>query len=430
MTQIGRYDIVRKTGTHGLTAVYEAFDTKMQRPVTIRIAERGNTDPGISEEQVRSAILTDAQQLAKLDHPHLIKVLACEESEGDPFLVLEQFEGRALTSILSERETLPGNEVAEILKNAGAGLDHAHEYGLIYRNLSTDSILMSDDGLLKISGFEIGRIERQMNGSAEDAEILFRSVRYLAPELLRGEAAAGSDQYSLAAIACRLLTGKELVAADSLLRQMYQILFEPLACREALASKGVGALAPVIEKALSKDVAARFASCAEMAAAFSAALAGKGASLTRVASITSISGEHRNPTAPEPLTARDLSARLDQVRPARSLLPWIIATAAIVVLAAIAAMMLLRRTPPKPVVQPASVPPVTAPAAAAPAPAPVTPPAKVQKAAKSTTTKPRAKKPEPESAPPAPVEIRGAQPKVKIGTEKQDEDHDDGQDRP
>ena len=80
MSQIGRYEIVRQTGNHGLGSLYQAFDPVMHRPVMIRIADR-NTNPGVSFDQARQAIFFDAKQLANLDHPNIIKFLACEEDD-------------------------------------------------------------------------------------------------------------------------------------------------------------------------------------------------------------------------------------------------------------------------------------------------------------------------------------------------------------
>src|SRR5450432_1695790 len=100
MSQIGRYEIVRQTGNHGLGSLYQAFDPVMHRPVMIRIADR-STDSGVSFDQARQAILFDAKQLAHLDHPNIIKFLACEEDDGRPYLVMERFDGKSLSGRLS-----------------------------------------------------------------------------------------------------------------------------------------------------------------------------------------------------------------------------------------------------------------------------------------------------------------------------------------
>src|SRR5580698_5667211 len=116
MSQIGRYEIVRQTGNHGLGSLYQAFDPVMHRPVTIRIAD-GSTN------QARQSILLDAKQLAHLDHPNIIKFLACEEDDGRTYLVMERFEGKPIEGRLSPKV------VAKVLKSAALALDHAHARG-------------------------------------------------------------------------------------------------------------------------------------------------------------------------------------------------------------------------------------------------------------------------------------------------------------
>src|SRR5580658_5260558 len=211
MSQIGRYEIVGQTGNHGLGSLYQAFDPIMQRPVMIRIADR-STNPGVSFDQARQAILFDAKQLAHLDHPNIIKFLACEEDDGRPYLVMERFEGKPLSG------RLPPERLAAVLKSAALALDHAHSKGLIHRNLTPDSLLLADDGSLKITGFEIARPAQYLNSddAGQDFDLLLDSIHFMSPELVKGDVLdARADQYSLGVIAWRALTGTLPFAADS-----------------------------------------------------------------------------------------------------------------------------------------------------------------------------------------------------------------------
>ena len=124
MSQIGRYEIVGQTGNHGLGSLYQAFDPVMARPVMIRIADR-STNPGVSFDQARQAILFDAKQLAHLDHPNIIKFLACEEDDGRPYLVMERFEGKPLSGVLSQEK------LAGVLKNKEVDLIDCSSGGLV-----------------------------------------------------------------------------------------------------------------------------------------------------------------------------------------------------------------------------------------------------------------------------------------------------------
>src|SRR3984957_16847614 len=243
MSQIGRYEIVRQTGSHGLGSLYQAFDPIMQRPVMIRIADR-STNPGVSFDQARQAILFDAKQLAHLDHPNIIKFLACEEDDGRPYLVMERFEGKPLGGRRLSRE-----RISAMLKSAALALDHAHSKGLIHRNLTPDCVLLDDDGDLKITGFEIARPAQYLNSEAgQDLDLLLDSIHYMSPELVKGDVLdARSDQYSLGVIAWQALTGALPFRADSPITLLANIAFEPPALGNAFS-----AMAKTCERVFSK----------------------------------------------------------------------------------------------------------------------------------------------------------------------------------
>jgi hypothetical protein len=274
MTQIGRYTIVRQTGSHGDLALYEGFDPVMKRPVTIRMAgqTKGNTSPGATS----SVVLFDSTQVANLDHPNIVKILAWDNEQDRPYLVMEQFNGTPLSEALSKQSTLPLPVVAEILKNAAAGLDHAHLGGLVHQNINLETVLRSEDGQLKIAGFDLAQSSMRMgeDRGSTDAERLLANLPYVAPEVLLGTSAgAKSDQYSLAAIAWKCLIGKTPFEDPSGIRLMQKIVFEK--SLPQVPATIPAAVVRVLERALSKDPASRFSNCRELAAGFESAYAPK-----------------------------------------------------------------------------------------------------------------------------------------------------------
>jgi serine/threonine-protein kinase len=358
MSQIGRYEIVGQTGNHGLGSLYQAFDPVMARPVMIRIADR-STNPGVSFDQARQAILFDAKQLAHLDHPNIIKFLACEEDDGRPYLVMERFEGKPLSGVLSQEK------LAGVLKKAALALDHAHSKGLIHRNLTPDSLLLNDDGDLKITGFEIARPAQYLNSEpGQDLDLLLDSIHYMSPELVKGDTLdARSDQYSLGVIAWQALTGALPFRADSPITLLSNIAFEPPELR-GVSPQTI----KTFERVLSKSPADRFASTSEFAAAFA---------------------------MPEP-TIPHVSVGLSQ-RPQsppqekRSLVPWIIAAVVIAAIVIAGAILITkpRATPPQPAAAPQIIPAPPPPIVAAPV---VKPKPRVAKKAPAKDTTPEAPK--------------------------------------
>ncbi len=353
MSQIGRYEVVRQTGNHGLGSLYQAFDPVMHRPVMIRIADR-STNPGFSFDQARQAILFDAKQLAHLDHPNIIKFLACEEDDGRPFLVMERFDGKPLSGRLSPER------LSTVLKSAALALDHAHSKGLIHRNLTPESLLIDADGDLKITGFEIARPAQYLNSdhAGQDFDLLLDSIHYMSPELVKGDVLDGrSDQYSLGVIAWQAFTGALPFRADSPITLLSNIAFEQPAVSGVSA-----ALARTFTRVFSKSPSDRFASSLDFASAFQNAL-------TETA-----------PAQPAPVVMRP---QRPQPSEKKSLIPWI-AGAILLAALAIAGAIFVTRPGPKPVPAPI-VAPAPAPAVVA-APPPAVKPKPRPKAAKKVPT--------------------------------------------
>ena len=327
MGQIGRYEIVRQTGNHGLGALYQAFDPVMHRAVMIRIADG-------SSDQARQAILFDAKQLAHLDHPNIIKFLACEEDDGRPYLVMERFEGKAIGG------KLPSSVLVKAVKSAALALDHAHSRGLIHRNLTPESLLLNDDGELKITGFEIARPAQYLNSeeTGEDLDLLLDSIHYMSPELVRGDVLdARADQYSLGVIAWRGLTGGLPFSADSPITLLAKIAFEAPEMAGATS-----AVTRIFERVFAKAPGHRFASSLEFASALDVAL---------------------SHVEPVPVVAVNRPLPPEE---RKSPLPWIVVAIVVVVFAAVAAIIFMRpprdaapavKTAPAPEIVPAPPPP-------------------------------------------------------------------------
>jgi serine/threonine protein kinase len=369
MSQIGRYEIVRQTGNHGLGSLYQAFDPVMHRPVMIRIADR-NTDPGVSFDQARQAILFDAKQLANLDHPNIIKFLACEEDDGRPYLVMERFDGKPLSGRLAPER------LSAVLKSAALALDHAHSRGLIHRNLTPESLLLDDDGVLKITGFEIARPAQYLNSdqAGQDFDLLLDSIHYMSPELVKGDVLdARADQCSLGVIAWQALTGTLPFHADSPITLLSNIAFEPPGLHGASA-----ALTKTFERVFSKSPADRYGSSSEFAAAFQSAL-----------------------VRPEPPPVF-VPARPEPPEERKSLLPLIMVAIVILVAAVVGAIVVLR--PPR----------TAAPVVTAPVEPPFAPPPVVETASPPVVkAKPKAikKAPAKDTTPEAP-KLKPIEPKV------------------
>jgi serine/threonine protein kinase len=254
--------------------LYEAFDPVMNRPVTICLAERP-TDPGVSSES--QPVLFDSRQVANLDHPNIVRVLACDEDENRPYFVLERIEGQSLTAILSSNGGgLPPDQVLAMVKQAALALDHVHSKGLVHNGLTSQKVFLGSERQLKLDGFEMARPARLFDASQLAAEILSDTSRlpYVAPELLSGDPVDGrSDQFSLAAIAYEALSGHLPFQSSSPIDLLCRVMLEN---PEVAPGPGMPALAArVLQRGLAKSPGERFPSCDGLAIAFEAALTGR-----------------------------------------------------------------------------------------------------------------------------------------------------------
>jgi serine/threonine-protein kinase len=373
ITRIGRYEISRQLVDTALASVYDAFDPVQRKPVAIRVS-RAAQEPSV-----------------KLNHPGLMTVLSYEHNQGEVFAVLEPFQGVPFESILRDGRKIEPSDAIVLLRQLASVLDYAHAHGALHGSLHPSSILLNDRNEIKVLDLgapaTVGR-----NASPEQ---LLRSVHYLSPECVRDQPMdGGSDQFSLAVLAHRLLTG-QLPYAGKPLGVMFRIAYQGLE-RDAIRELPP-AVQSVFTRALSKRPSERYATCTEMVESLASGLFRTVPAPTRMVSVPEA------PPAPRPQAAPARSGIFSRDGLKYFGVTFIVCAA---VLAALFYFLLPK--PPKPVVvtapvtQPVAVPPVQRPAAPSVVPAPTPQPAAKAKVA----TKAHAKKPEPE------VDVKPAEPKI------------------
>ncbi len=198
----GRYVLERRLGRGGMAEVVLARDTTLDRPVAVKLlAEGAGGDP-----ELRERFLREGRFAAQLSHPNVVAVYDTGEEDGRPYIVMELVEGATLAEEVQRRGALPAAEVVALGRQACAGLAHAHERGLVHRDVKPQNLLLSGNGTLKVADFGIARAG---SGSATltQAGTLLGTAAYMAPEVVRGEpATAAADVYSLGAVLYELVT--------------------------------------------------------------------------------------------------------------------------------------------------------------------------------------------------------------------------------
>ena len=339
----GRYTVERTLGTGGMALVYLARDEELGRPVAIKVlGERFAADPEFRERFVR-----EARMAARLSHPNIVSVYDVGEEDGQPYIVMECVEGTTLAEEVTRRKRLLAAEVVDLGLQACAALAHAHESGLVHRDVKPQNLLLREDGVLKIADFGIAR--------AEEATRLTRigtvlgTVQYLSPEQAAGEhVTAAADLYSLGAVLYELLSGRPPRRFESL-AELDAGRDEPVAPLGDLVPGVPAALEDVIMRSLARNPSYR----PESAAVFAHELA---------------AASPEPPTQPVPgaseTRATAVAARPPAVRPRRRIPLWLaglLAGAAVVFALAFLVGRALRDNPtPAPAAD--RVPPASSPA--------------------------------------------------------------------
>jgi len=261
----GRYRIEDTLGHGGMAVVYVAEDAELGRRVAVKVLAEQFAD----DEEFRRRFVREARLAARLSHPNVVHVYDAGEDETGPFIVMELVRGETVADLLARRRTLPAPEAAVLARQAALGLQHAHEAGLVHRDVKPQNLLLREDGVLKIADFGIAR-------AAESTRLtklgtVLGTAAYLAPEqALGGEVGPGADIYSLGAVLYELLTGRppqEFASLADLAEHHREGTVVPVRDLEPSVSPSLEAL---VMRCLARDARFRPESAGEVAAALAA----------------------------------------------------------------------------------------------------------------------------------------------------------------
>ena len=199
----GRYELQDVAGSGGMSSVYRARDTVLERTVAIKILHEHYSDDPEYVERFRR----EARALAQLNHPNIVTVIDRGEYEGRQFIVFEHVEGENLKELIDREGQLPVDQALALVHQVARGLAFAHEHGVVHRDVKPHNVLIDADGVAKVTDFGIARSVEPADGLTETGTLLGTS-EYIAPEQASGQRVdERSDQYSLATVLYELLTG-------------------------------------------------------------------------------------------------------------------------------------------------------------------------------------------------------------------------------
>jgi len=250
-----RYELVGVLGEGAMSVVHRARDRQLGRPVAVKILRESLlSHPVVSERFTR-----EAQALARLDHPGIVKVFDSGMDSGRAYLVMELIEGEALSKALAAKK-LDRNARVRLLEKVARAVQHAHEKGVIHRDLKPDNILVTGE-LPKVADFGLARLVESSPALTRSGAVLGTPM-YMAPEQVEGgrEVTVRTDVYALGALLYEMLTGRPPHVGESIPEVYAKISREEAAPPRRLEPSVPWELDAIAVKALEKDPSRRYAS--------------------------------------------------------------------------------------------------------------------------------------------------------------------------
>lgn len=255
----GRYEIEDVIGVGGMAVVYKAYDNVEDRTVAIKILKE---EFSTNEEFLRR-FKNESKAISLLSQPNIVKVFDVSFGDYIQYIVMEYIDGITLKQYIEQEGSLPWKDAVHFIIQVLRALQHAHDRGIVHRDIKPQNIMVLRDGTIKVTDFGIARFARSEQKTITDKAI--GSVHYISPEQARGEVTdEKADVYSVGVILYEMITGQLPFQAESAVSvAIMQLQREPALPSEINGSIPVG-LEQITMHAMQKDPARRYKSAAEM----------------------------------------------------------------------------------------------------------------------------------------------------------------------
>ena len=255
-----RYEIIKKIGNGGMAMVYQAKDQVLNRYIAVKILR----DEFTTDQEFIKRFEVEAQAAASITHPNIVSVYDVGREENLYYIVMELIQGKTLKEIIIEEEgPLPWKWSVNIAIQIASALEVAHKNSIVHRDIKPHNIIITEDGIAKVTDFGIAKAVSNSTITAFGTTI--GSVHYFSPEHARGGYTdAKSDLYSLGVVMYEMLTGKVPFDADTpvsvALKHMQEEPEDPRKLNENIPQ----AVNDIILKAMRKDTNLRYQNATEM----------------------------------------------------------------------------------------------------------------------------------------------------------------------
>jgi hypothetical protein len=280
--QVRGYEIEQELGRGGMGVVYLARQLSLDRPVALKVmSKRWATDPVFVARFTR-----EAYAAAQLSHPNIVQIHDIGEVDGTRFFSMEYVRGKSLADVARHQGKLEPETAVGYVLQAARGLKHAHERGMIHRDVKPDNLLLDDQGLVKVA--DLGLVKTPTTQRADDrfpgvqsgprsglhtlphdmtgAKIALGTPAYMSPEQCRDAATVDhrADIYSLGCTLYVLVTGRPPFEGTTAVELMTKHAYDPIVPPEQIAGRVPKELSAIIQRMMAKNADARFQSMGEV----------------------------------------------------------------------------------------------------------------------------------------------------------------------
>ncbi len=268
---LGQYLLLDRLGAGGMGEVFQARHRVLDRPVALKVIRPEFVNHPDAVERFRR----ECRAAGLLSHPNIVTVHDAHQAGDVHFLAMELLDGKDLGRLLKERALLPPGEACECARQAALGLQHAHEKGMVHRDVKPANLMLTAGGVVKLLDLGLARLREGTAAGRPDSDLtragsIMGTPDYISPEQAAGETAAAdgrADVYSLGCTLFHLLTGRPPFTGKSAREIISAHLTQPPPRADEVRPGLHPGLGAVVRRMMEKDPGARYPSAGEVAAA-------------------------------------------------------------------------------------------------------------------------------------------------------------------
>ena len=255
----GRYELLELIGVGGMADIYKAKDITEDRIVAVKIMK----NEFIGSEDFIRRFRNESKAIALLSHPNIVKIFDVGFTEKLQFIVMEYIDGITLTEYIAKHGVLKWKDVVHFTMQILKALQHAHDRGIVHRDIKPQNVMLLEDGTIKVMDFGIARFNRETDKTMSEKAI--GSVHYISPEQAKGDVTdERSDIYSIGVMMYEMLTGKKPFDGESPVSIALMHMQSPAKKMSEINNSIPEGLEEITEKAMQKEPSKRYQTAGEM----------------------------------------------------------------------------------------------------------------------------------------------------------------------